>query len=107
MADIYISLSELEIMDAQLKSIVQEFESAVDRSEELEAAIGDPFGKGDLREKAEDFEERWDLKRDELKEGLSDIQKHLHGVIEGVSEADAKMAIELEKATSEIGATTK
>lgn len=105
MADIYISLSELEIMSAQLKSIITEFENAEDRADELEEAIGDPFGRNDLREKAEDFEDRWNLKRDELQEGLSDIQKHLDGVIKGVSEADAKMAIELEKATSQSGPT--
>ncbi|SEE90300.1 flagellar protein FlgN [Ruania alba] len=96
MADIYLSLDELKTANEQLTNIVEEFENAVSRSEALERAIGAPFGNSDLREKAEDFETRWDVKRDKLKEGLSDVQKHLKGVIDGVEDWDAEMAVKLE-----------
>ncbi|WP_159620949.1 flagellar protein FlgN [Ruania rhizosphaerae] len=95
MADIYLSLDELRTANDQLTNIVEEFENAVSRSEALERAIGAPFSKTELREKAEDFETRWDVKRDKLKEGLSDVQKHLKGVIDGVEEWDAEAAIKL------------
>lgn len=95
MADIYLKLGELETANTQLENIVDEFENAVSRSETLERAIGAPFQKTELRESAEDFETRWDVKRDKLKDGLSDVQEHLKAVIDGVNEFDAEAAIKL------------
>lgn len=96
MADIYLKLDELKTANTQLVNIIDEFENAVSRSETLERAIGTPFRtKDELREKAEDFETRWDIKRDKLKDGLSDVQEHLKGVIDTVEEWDTEMAIKL------------
>jgi len=39
-------------------------------TEELEAAIGDPYGRSGLRDRARDVDERWEDKRGELNEGL-------------------------------------
>jgi len=94
-ADIYISLTELSHMSDQLATVIDEFKNSVEKSEALESAIGAPFLKSELREKAEDFETRWDLKRDELQGGLEEIKKHLDGVIKGFQEADIEMAISL------------
>jgi hypothetical protein len=95
MADIYIKLSELESVHTQLDAIVTEFENATSSSEALEAAIGDPYGRGELREQAKDFEERWDDKRTQLKDGLTGIRDHVKGVIDSIDEWDTETAIGL------------
>ncbi len=95
MADVYIKLSQLEQVVTELEAIVNEFDHATSLSEELEAAISDPFGHSDLRDKARDFEERWDDKRGELKDGLKGVKDHVDGVIEGVEQWDSETAIQL------------
>ena len=96
MPDVYIKLGELEAVVGQLDSIITEFEDATDNSEALEGDIGDPFDKSDLRDKARDFEERWDDKRHDLKEGLTAIRDHVKGVFDGFTEWDSETAIALE-----------
>ncbi len=96
MADVYIKLDQLTEVKTQLDAIITEFDKATGRADALEDAIGDPFGRNELREKAEDFEDRWDNKRDELKEGLQGVRDHVKGVIDGVEDWDAETAIQLE-----------
>ncbi|UFU03364.1 hypothetical protein LQF12_01765 [Ruania suaedae] len=96
MADIYISLDELREVSTQLGDIVAEFENATSNSEALEAAIGTPFDEGKLRSEAREFEERWDDKRNDLKDALAKVQEHVDGVIEGVEQWDTETAIALE-----------
>ena len=95
-SDVYVKISELETVVSQLGSIIYEFDNATDRSEALEAAIGDPFHRGDLREKAEDFEERWDDKRGDLKESLEKVKEHVQGVIDGFTDWDSETALQFE-----------
>ncbi len=95
MADIYLTLDELKTANTQLVNIVDEFENSVSRSETLERSIGSPFYQDELRSKAEDFETRWDVKRDKLKEGLGKVQEHLQGIIDGVEKLDTDLAIKL------------
>lgn len=96
MADVFISLDRLETMSSQLGEIIEEFESAEDRSEELQDAIDTPFSRADLQDLADEFEDRWDLERDQLKDGLTEIRDHLDAVIEGVEEWDSETALSLE-----------
>jgi len=86
--DVNVSLAQLEVAYHALEDIVQEFEDAQKNSEELEGAIGDPFGRGDLREKAEEFEERWDDKRGELKDSLDEIKEHVKAVVDTMKQWD-------------------
>lgn len=95
MADVYIKLSELEQVVTELEAIINEFENAKSNSEALEAAIGNPFGKGELRDRAEDFESRWDDKRSQLTDGLKDIKDHVQGVVDNVQQWDADTAVAL------------
>ena len=95
MADVYIKLSQLEQVVTQLEAIIDEFDNATSLSEELEAAIGDPFGESKLREEAQEFEERWDDKRGDLKDGLKGVKDHVDAVIKGVEDWDAETAIQL------------
>ena len=95
MTDVYIKLSELEQVVTQLEAIITEFDNATSLSEELEAAIGDPFGESKLREEAQEFEERWDNKRDDLKEGLKGVKDHVDAVVKGVEDWDSETAVQL------------
>lgn len=96
MADVYISLEELRDVSTQLGTIVTEFENADSRSDALETAIGTPYNDSRLRSEASEFEERWDDKRQDLKEALEAIQEHVDAVIDGVDEWDSETAIALE-----------
>lgn len=98
--DFYIPLADLEEIQASLQEITDEFADAVKRSEDLEAEIGTPFGRSELKDRVEDFETRWDIKRDNLAEDLGKVLEHLTAVIDGTNDADAEMAIAL---TSEEG----
>ena len=92
MADIYIDLERLGRVVTDLEAIINDFENATSLSEELEAAIGDPFGESKLREEAQEFEERWDDKRGELKDGLKGVKDHVKGIVDGIEEWDAETA---------------
>ncbi|MBA3780839.1 MAG: flagellar protein FlgN [Nocardioides sp.] len=92
MADVYITLDRLEQVVTNLEEIISDFDNATSLSEELEGAISDPFGRSELRDKARDFEERWDDKRGELTDGLKGIKDHVKGVLEGIEEWDAETA---------------
>ncbi len=92
MSDVYITLDRLEQVVTDLEAIITEFEHATSRSEELEAAISNPFGEDKLRDEAQEFEERWDDKRDELKDGLTGVKDHVQGILDGIEEWDAETA---------------
>ncbi|MFE6645498.1 flagellar protein FlgN [Nocardioides sp. NPDC057772] len=96
MADILIKIVELETVKRSLDSIVDEFENATDSSEDLEADIGDPFDRSELRDKACDFEERWDDKRNDLKDSLKKVSEHIKGVIDGIENWDSETALQFE-----------
>ena len=96
MADILIKIAELETVKRSLDSIVDEFENATGSSEDLEADIGDPFDRSDLRDKACDFEERWDDKRGDLKESLKKVSEHIKGVIDGIENWDSETALQFQ-----------
>lgn len=100
MADVRIKIETLSRIATQLDSIVGEFENATSQSEELEADIGNPYGRGDLRDKAQDFEERWDDKRDDLKESLKELQEHVKGVVDGFENWDSETALQFQSNTS-------
>jgi hypothetical protein len=96
MADILIKISELERVKKSLDSIVEEFENATDNSEDLESDIGDPFDRSELRDKACDFEERWDDKRGNLKDSLEKVSEHIKGVIDGFENWDSETALQFQ-----------
>ena len=96
MPDVAITFSDLEAAASSLGTIIDEFENATDSSEDLEADIGDPFDMSDLRDKACDFEERWDDKRNDLKDSLKKVSEHIKGVIDGIEEWDSETALQFE-----------
>lgn len=97
MADLFIDLTELNEVKSNLDAIISEFDNATSSSEELEEDIGNPFGQGKLRDEAREFEERWDDKRDELKEGLKTVLEQVTAVVESFEKLDTETAIALEQ----------
>lgn len=90
--DVLIKFEDLSVLNEALRSIVTEFDSAEDRADVLEGAIGDPYGRNDLREAVEEFEDRWDDKRDELRDGIKRVQEHVQGVLDGFTDWDVETA---------------
>ncbi|GGI48215.1 putative nucleic acid-binding Zn-ribbon protein [Agromyces flavus] len=96
MGDVIITYDRLADLDAKLQSITAELEQAAARADVLEGAIGDPFGRNDLREAVEDFEDRWNNKRKNLAEEVAGVQEHVHGVLEGFRAWDDETAAGLQ-----------
>lgn len=96
MHDVYISLDELRRVSTELGAITEELANAGSNTDALQAAIGFPFGRSELRNQAGDFESRWDIKREQLAEDLTKVLEHVDGVIEGVETWDADTAISLD-----------
>ncbi|WP_203581633.1 hypothetical protein [Microbacterium hibisci] len=77
MSDVEISYSVLNELNGSLKQIIVEFEKANARSDDLESAIGAPYGKTRLRDRAHTFEEGWHVRRKALQEDLMTIQERV------------------------------
>jgi hypothetical protein len=90
MADVLITYEILNELNGSLKQIIVEFEDATNLSEALEDAIGKPFDRDGLRNKARNFEERWDDRRNFLKQDLQEIQEHVEAVGSGWAEWDTE-----------------
>ena len=98
MNDVLITFDELRALRTQLDAIIVELDGASDRSNELEAAIARPFGRGELRDRAGDFEGRWNDKRVDLVRDMTKVRDRVQGVLEGFAEFDEDAARELEAA---------
>ncbi len=98
MDDVLITFDELLALRQRLDEIIVELESAGDRSSELEAAIGAPYGRWELRSGAGDFESRWNDKRVDLARDMTKVRDHVQGVLEGFAEFDEEASLELEAA---------
>ncbi|MGX1703111.1 hypothetical protein [Microbacterium sp. NPDC055357] len=92
MPDIYLNMQELDEVVANLDASIAEFDEATTVSGGIQEAIGRPDGRGSLRGRAADFENDWNNTRDDLKENLDQIRKHLQDVIDGWRNWDAEAA---------------
>ena len=101
--DVLIMFDDLHTLNDYLKKIVEEFDVAEDRAGRLEAAIGDPYGRNTLREAVEDFEDRWNDKRNELRDGMKRVQEHVQGVIKGFSDWDVETAAGMSTQSTPVG----
>ncbi|MEU0264803.1 flagellar protein FlgN [Nocardioides sp. NPDC006303] len=93
MPDVSVKIETLDQTVKKLDSIIDEFDHAVGNADALEGAIGNPFRRGELRGQADDFEQRWDMKRNDLKDELSDVRDHIKGVVEGFQNWDSETAL--------------
>ncbi|WP_374315701.1 hypothetical protein [Microbacterium sp.] len=91
-----IPLESMDQLNQALKAIVVEFDEAGSRTGSLLEAIGRPFGRGELRDEADDFEGRWDDKRETLRGHLVKLQEQVEGVRDGWADFDRELAAQME-----------
>ena len=98
MADIMLDLERLQTAREGLAAAIAEFEEASKINTGLEKDIGRPDDRTALRDKASDFESKWDGKRGKLSENLSNIHEQLSSIVDGWQEWDAETAADIEAA---------
>lgn len=96
MNDVLIKYWELERLVERLSSIIEEFESSGDRSQEIREAVGYPWGRTELTSKASEAESRWSYKRGKLTESLIGIRDHGQAIYEAFQEFDEEAAAKFE-----------
>lgn len=74
MGDVDIPFESMQTLVDSLDLIITEFGDAEARTGPLLDAINTPQGDSELRDAAEDFEARWDDKRETLRRKLEDIR---------------------------------
>ena len=74
MTDVVVDYATLNELNHSLKQIIVELEKAERRSNDLEGAVGTPYGKTRLRDRVSEFESGWDDRRRVLKEDLLTLQ---------------------------------
>ncbi|MCM3697503.1 hypothetical protein [Microbacterium oleivorans] len=97
-----ISYDELGALYTNLLATQTEFESASQRRSDLSSDIGTPYGRGELRERTENFESRWDDRRNKLNEGLKAVTEQAKAVLEGFGDFDTEMAAEMAAQMQEV-----
>jgi hypothetical protein len=73
MPDVVIKYSELSTLIFQLNNMMEELSSG-SKGAALRDAIGEPFGRSELTDAAEESENRWNDKRESLVEDLTSIR---------------------------------
>ncbi|WP_295013523.1 hypothetical protein [uncultured Microbacterium sp.] len=85
-------IDDLRTTSAQLTAIVEEFEAASARRDDLESAVGRPDGDNRLKSRVHDFEGSWNDSRDKLLSKLKDIAERVKGTVDEVTKTDNDMA---------------
>lgn len=83
-----VSYEELGRLHRQLTWIINEFEGASDRTDDLQESIGAPYEQGRLRRVAGEFESRWDGKRADLLEDVHELRRNVRKVVNGFEDWD-------------------
>lgn len=97
MNDVLIKYWELERLVTRLTSIIEEFETAGDRSDEIREKVGYPWGKTELTDKASEAESRWSYKRGKLTESLTSFRDAAQGIYESFQSLDEEAASAFEE----------
>lgn len=87
-----VSYDQLGDLSSQLKSIVDEFEHAGGRADDLQDAVGKPYGESGLHDAAGDFEGRWDDRRKNLMESCKALAEHVDDVLKAFKDFDQDAA---------------
>ena len=90
--NIKVSYGMLETLQERVSQIVEEFEQASARREDLVAAVGRPDGEERLQNAVSDFESQWDDRRKQLREGLETVRDNATKVLEGWKQGDQDIA---------------
>lgn len=93
MADVLIPFDRMEELSNALGLIITEFEEASSRTGELENAIRTPLpGWTALKDRASDFESKWDDKRETLRGKLEEMKKRVDENRQAWADLDAELA---------------
>jgi uncharacterized protein YukE len=92
--DLSIDMEALRTLAEDLKTIQDEFEGADDRAE----AAADATGHDELRDKVNDFADKWRIKREEMTGNVTKLQGIIQQVADTFSEIDTELAKALEDA---------
>jgi hypothetical protein len=87
-----LKYGDLEPLQKELENVIGEFEHAGSLSNNLEDAVGSPYGKRELRDAADDFEGRWDDRRKKLMDNCVKVKDHVAAVIKGFQDFDRDAA---------------
>lgn len=90
-------IDDLKTTSAQLIAIVDEFEAASKRRDDLEHAVGRPDGDDRLKNRVHDFEGNWDDSRDKLLSKLKEISDRVKGTFDEVTKTDTDMASSMQQ----------
>lgn len=93
-----IPLESMAELSEALGAIIAEYKNASSRTSALSDAISRPQGRGSLQSAAEDFEAKWDDKRETQRRHLEEMKKRLDEARENWAEADAELAKSMESA---------
>ncbi|MGI6879944.1 hypothetical protein [Microbacterium sp. gxy059] len=95
MPDVVISYSQLDSLIGKLNGIIPELEEG-SKGAALRDAIGEPFERSELTEKAEDTEDRWNDKRESLVKDLTKIRDFAQEIYDEYQTFDDEAASEFE-----------
>jgi hypothetical protein len=91
--DLSIDMKQLRALSDDLKTIVDELKDADDRSEDAADATGDD----DLRDKVQDFADKWRVKREEMTGDVEKLQKIVKQIVDNFTQVDEELAKALEQ----------
>lgn len=91
--DLSIDMEELRTLAKDLKTIQDEFEGADGRAEDAADATGDD----ELRDKVNDFADKWRVKREEMTENVVKLQGIIQQIVDTFTEVDTELAKALEE----------
>lgn len=91
-----IPLDSMAELSEALGAIIAEYQNASSQTNTLTEAISQPQGRGSLQSAAEDFEAKWDDKRETQRRHLEEMKKRLDEARDNWAEADAELARSME-----------
>jgi len=96
-----VSYDRLGELYTNLLAISTEFDEASNRRSDLQSDVDRPYGRGELRDLAGDFESQWDDRRNKLNEGLKKVSEHTKAILDGFGDFDTEAAAEMAAALQE------
>ncbi|MTE24457.1 hypothetical protein [Microbacterium sp. ZXX196] len=95
MPDVVISYATLESLIEKLSGMITELDTG-SKGSALRSAIGEPFGRSELTDRAEETEDRWNDKRESLVEDLTSIRDFSQEIHDGYAQFDDEAAAQFE-----------
>jgi Sec-independent protein translocase protein TatA len=92
-SDLKINMDQLRGLASDLKAIAGEFKDADNNSEDAADATGDD----ELRDKVQDFADKWRVKRDEMGGNVTKLQGIIQQVVDTFTQVDDDLAKALEQ----------